>query len=72
MLDHARVWADALAAPPVVVEQCEIAFPIPVGLQGVLCRAYAVAGALRYPASGPLLQAAEPVAAKIAAERLVS
>ncbi|SFN27136.1 Phosphotransferase enzyme family protein [Saccharopolyspora antimicrobica] len=69
MLDYARVWADSFAAPAIVTEQCEAAFaPYLVGWQGLLCRACAVAGLLRYPATEPLLQAAAPVTEKIATE----
>lgn len=66
-LDHARLWADSLAAPG-VTERCAAEFALYLETrQGLLCRAYGLAPLLDLPAGEPLRAPAEQAAEKVAA-----
>ncbi|MGI8312875.1 hypothetical protein [Saccharopolyspora hattusasensis] len=66
-LDHARVWADSLAAPG-VAQRCMAEFAPYLGSrQGLLCRAYCLVPLLALPDSEPLSAPAEHAAEEVAA-----
>jgi hypothetical protein len=58
-LDHARLWADSLAAPG-IAERCAAEFAAYLDTrQGLLCRAYGLVSLLALPAGEPLREPAE-------------
>lgn len=66
-VDHARLWADSLAAPE-VAQRCLVEFaPYLDSRQGVLCRAYSLAPLLVLPDSEPLRAPAERAAVEVSA-----
>jgi hypothetical protein len=65
-LDHARLWADSLAAPD-VARRCAIEFaPYLDSRQGLLCRAYSLVPLLKLPDGEPLRAPAEHAAHEVA------
>ncbi|SDX99641.1 hypothetical protein SAMN05216215_101888 [Saccharopolyspora shandongensis] len=66
-LDHARLWADALAAPG-LAQRCAAEFaPYLDSKQGLLCRAYSLAPLLTLPDTEPLRAPAELAAVEVSA-----
>lgn len=64
-VDHAQLWADALAAPD-VAQRCLVEFaPYLHSRQGLLCRAYSLAPLLALPYSEPLRESAERAACEV-------
>ncbi len=66
-VDHARLWADSLAAPD-VAQRCLVEFaPYLHSRQGLLCRAYSLVPLLALPDGEPLRAPAEHAADEVSA-----
>lgn len=65
-LDHARLWADSLAAPDMAQRCAAELAPYLDTRQGLLCRAYALVPLLALPAGEPLREPAERAAGQVA------